>query len=109
MSNKLKLGLFIVALIFTIMIATAPPRQGEHGSLIDSLKRRVYQAERERDKALQEAKEKDILASTWFAEAEKLRKQKTVYVTKYKNEVKRIDSLSDPRLDSILRAIYPER
>ena len=109
MSNKLKLGIFIVAVIFTIVIATAPPRVGENRDLIDSLRQRAYNAERERDKYKEEARQKDILADTWFKEAELLRTSKTVFVTRYIHETEHINSLTPDRLDSLLRATYPER
>lgn len=109
MNNKLKLGLFLIAVIFTIVIATAPPRVGENKSLIDSLRQRAYNAERERDKFKEEARQKDILADTWFKEAERLRISKTVYVTKYKYDTVLINSLTPNQLDSALQSTYPRR
>jgi hypothetical protein len=109
MNRKLLSFLFVVAVIFTVTIITGPEREGENRSLIDSLRIRAYQAERMRDKALEEARIKDIEATTWFNEAERMRKSKTVYVTKYKNEVHRIDSIAPDSAFSEFRAIYPDK
>ena len=109
MNNKLKLGLFIVAVIFTIVIATAPPRVGENRSLIDSLRQRAYNAERREQKALERAKRDSIMSDTWFKEAERLRVSKTIYIIKYKIDTAKINRLSDPELDSAIRATYPDK
>lgn len=109
MNRKLLSFLFVVAVIFTIAIVTGPERVGENGDLVKSLQRDIYNHERALRLARDSVKHFQIMADTYFNTAESLRKSKTVYVTRYKNEVKRIDSLSDPKLDSILRATYPER
>lgn len=107
MNRKLLSFLFVVAVIFTVAIITGPDRVGENGDKVDSLKREVYKATRERDRARDSVKHFQIMSETYFQESERLRQSKTVYVTKYRNETKRIDSLSDPQLDSSLFAIYP--
>jgi len=99
----------VVAVIFTIAIVTGPDRVGENGAVIDSLTREVYKAQRDRDKYKEEARIKDIEATTWFNEAEKWRKSKTVYVTKYKNEIHRIDSIAPDSAFTEFRAIYPDK
>ena len=109
MSNKLKLGLFICALIFTLMLVNAPDRVGENHYLIDSLRSRAYRAERERDKYKEEARQKDILADTWFKEAERLRTSKTIYITKYRHDTVHINSLTPNQLDSAIQSIYPKK
>lgn len=109
MSNKLKLGVFILAVCFTVIIATAPPRVGENRALIDSLRSRAYNAERERDKFKEEARQKDILADTWFKEAERLRTSKTIYITKHHHDTVRINSLTPNQLDSAIQSTYPKR
>lgn len=109
MNRKLLSFLFVVAFIFTIAIITAPPRQGENALLIDSLKRRAYKAERERDRARDSAKQFSILADTWYNLAQSKQKDRVVIRTVYNNEKKHIDSLSDRGLDSAFRAIYPDK
>jgi len=108
MNKKLLSFLFVVAVIFTIAIVTGPDRVGENGDLIKALQRDIYNHQRALRLARDSIKHFQIMADTYFNTAESLRKSKTVYVTKYKNEVKRIDSLSDPQLDSSLFAIYPK-
>lgn len=109
MNRKLLSFLFVVAVIFTVAIITGPDRQGENRSLIDSLRIRAYNAERGEQKWKDRAGRDSILANTWFLEAEKWRKSKTVYVTKYKNDTAKINHLSDPKLDSAIQSVYPRR
>ena len=108
MKNIIPILILIVA-IFLAGRFTAPRSDPDSQRILDSLNRDIATRGFLLRQARDSVKQMNTLADTWFKEAERWRKAKTVVKTQYIHDTVQINSLTPNQLDSALRAIYPPK